>query len=1585
MASVDERVVSLKFENRQFLNGIKSSINGLDGLNKGLSSAGNTRGLRALSEAVKNVDLKTLAVEADNAGKKLGVMATAAAVALGNLASKAITQGINSLKSFTVQPLIDGFREYELQLNSVQTILANTKSKGENLKTVTAALDELNLYADKTKYNFAEMTRNIGTFTAAGVGLDDSVAAIKGISNLAAASGANSQQAASAMYQLSQALSTGTVKLMDWNSVVNAGMGGEVFQEALKRTARVHGVAIDEIIAKNGSFRDSLQEGWLTSEILLETLTQMTGDLSDEQLRQMGYTEEQIAQIQQFAVDANAAATEYKTFSDVVGATMEAAGSGWANVFRILIGDFEEAKAMWTVLGNAIGDGIGNIFKGIESVAQSFVDFGGRTAIIQTFVNLFQILARPIKAVAEAFGSIFHGDLGKNLANVAKGIEKVTAAFVLSDSNVEKLKQTFEGIFSVINILLWPFRQAAKLALGLGQALLTLGGWAGGGVVGSILSLTSGLAKGPVALSEWLSHIDPVGKALKALQPKVEALAAFLGPKFSTAIEAGKKALEGIKDAVGAKLAASFSSLGAYSSELAANLGEKLGPKARAAADRIKELYEVFSGKLAEKFKQFIDTVKLAGAIFGAVFSNKAVVGTLDPLGAKIEKVAVGFHNVYLAVKEFADAVKSAVGSKITSAFGKLGDSLGSLFDSISGSVKNPFAGAAASMTASGDSIVASTKSTTDAVQSSWEGFKQWFTTNITPLFESLGKTVSKGVKAAGSKLKEFGQFLKGTEFSNTEGLGRVVNWLTAAGVGAIIWRVATAFKSAGEAAQGFSQAFQQVMDSVSGAVDAKALEFKAEALKKFAVAVAIMAAALFVLSLIDGPGLVRAGIALAMITGSMRVILDSINSVTAAKGSMAVAAAAAIGISFAVLTIAGAAKLLSTVNTADLIKGSIAVSVIIFALTKAMSSMSKLPPGAGAAKLPGLLSFLGIASAILLVGLAIKKLGELPISTLIKGGVAVGVIMGMLTIFENAVKNPLAFGSALALVAIAFALTQVAGQISELGSLPLLQAQQGVIILGLILGMISGMLVAQNFTSPAGALSILASIGILLTIGHTIEQLTALPWHKMLFAVVIIGLVLAELVVASSFASGGVIGAASILLMASALSIMSGVLSDMSKLSWDQLKVGLAGIGAALGIVIIAGYLASGAAVGLALLAASLAALGIVFTAVGFAATAVAAALTVMAAVGAPAFAALAAGITLLAPTIPVLVQAFIDSFILILQAIVDNEILITQAMTALVMAIATTIINTAPTLGEAMMALIDMLVKVIVAKAPDIAVAGVTLLLALMNVLIQFMPKLTAKGAELIVAFLRGIAAQQSSIINAAFDLIISFINGLSTAIDQRGPELRTVIKKLIWSIVRFVLDSWSDLLRAGGNIIDGIVQGISNKKHQLINKIKSIASDAWSSFKDTLGISSPSKVFAKGGKWIVAGAVKGITQSASTLDDAASRLGESAKNKFEDAVSGFSGDDFDLNPTIVPLVDMSKVDRAFSSLNGTPVNLDGNLNAIDRAQAGTRNKVSPGPEKIDKSTTVNFTQNNNSPKSLSEAEISKRTRSLLARLER
>ena len=328
----------------------------LAALNEKLMFKGAEKGFEKVSDASEKVKFNALLNALDNLSQKFSAVEVIGVTALMRITNQAVDAGERLVKALSLDPIISGFQEYETQINAVQTILANTSSKGTTLDQVNAALDELNHYADLTIYNFTEMTRNIGTFTAAGVDLNTSVSAIKGIANLAAVSGSTSQQASTAMYQLSQALASGTVKLQDWNSVVNAGMGGQVFQDALKETARVHGIAIDSMIKKEGSFRETLSKGWLTSSILTETLQKFTGDLNEETLKSIGYTDEQIKKIMEMGKTANDAATKVKTFSQLKDTLTEALQSGWTQTWQTIIGDFEEAKELFTRFSDVFSD-----------------------------------------------------------------------------------------------------------------------------------------------------------------------------------------------------------------------------------------------------------------------------------------------------------------------------------------------------------------------------------------------------------------------------------------------------------------------------------------------------------------------------------------------------------------------------------------------------------------------------------------------------------------------------------------------------------------------------------------------------------------------------------------------------------------------------------------------------------------------------------------------------------------------------------------------------------------------------------------------------------------------------------------------------------------------------------------------------------------------------------------------------------------------------------------------------------------------------------------------------------------------------
>lgn len=622
--TVNERVVEMRFDNKQFEQNIQTSLSSLDKLKKSLNLEGAAKGLETVNDAANKCsgNMSPLSNAVETVRVRFSALEVMAITALQNITNSALAAGKNLVSAFIIDPIKTGFEEYETQINAVQTILANTSSKGTTLDQVNNALDELNHYADMTIYNFTEMTRNIGTFTAAGVDLDTSVAAIKGIANLAAVSGSNSQQASTAMYQLSQALAAGTVKLQDWNSVVNAGMGGQVFQDALKETAKVHGIAIDEMIKDEGSFRETLSKGWLTSDILTETLAKFTGDLNEDQLRTMGYTDDQIKSIMEMGKTANDAATKVKTFTQLFDTLKEAAQSGWTQSWEIIVGDFEEAKELLTEVSDTFSAVINASADARNKMLQDWKDLGGRTMMIEAVKNVFEGLVSVAKPVREAFNEIFPPMTGKQLAEITERIRDLTAKFKMGEESSKNLKNTFKGVFAVLDIVGQAFKAVAG---GVGE-LIGLFLPAGNGV----LSLTGSFGEYLVKLDETVKKTDVFGKAV------------------STVVDIVKTAITFVKTA-----------------------GEKVKEFGKAAGEKFDfpgfELFHSFLERVHDRMAQIGD---------GAGKMKSGVIVAFEMMGEALEKCKFlkVMEALWIAVKVIAGGIADAVGTMMGTLAEKLGN-----------------------------------------------------------------------------------------------------------------------------------------------------------------------------------------------------------------------------------------------------------------------------------------------------------------------------------------------------------------------------------------------------------------------------------------------------------------------------------------------------------------------------------------------------------------------------------------------------------------------------------------------------------------------------------------------------------------------------------------------------------------------------------------------------------------------------------------------------------------------------------------------------------------------------------------------
>ena len=445
-STVDEQVVKMSFDNSNFDSNVNDSIKTLNRLDSKLGFLNRSDSFKGLNDGITNLS-RTFSVKGQI---MFGILSR-----LGNDLYGVLKKVGNTL----TKGIRDGMGEYNKIIESTQTIYQNVKQNGNSIQDVNNALDELNDYADKTIYNFGEMTRMIGMFTSAGVGLDKSVHTIKGLANAAALVGANTQKAQVAWNAVSRAMSSGNFTNMTWRSLELSGIAGKQFNKVITEVARnMHvkgkksGKDIDGMIKKYGSLRESLKEGWLDKKLFTEAMKIMSGEMSNADLKKKGYTKKQIKELRAIADAAEEAATRVKTFRQLLDTTFEAIGSGWAQSFRILIGDLEEAKKFYTRISDVMSDFIENnanirnkLFS--EIVNGKDISVGrqwktGKETFNQIIENMLASVITFLKSVKTGFLNIFPIErISKAARKVLGVIQNFTRMFVLNNKEINKKGQ----------------------------------------------------------------------------------------------------------------------------------------------------------------------------------------------------------------------------------------------------------------------------------------------------------------------------------------------------------------------------------------------------------------------------------------------------------------------------------------------------------------------------------------------------------------------------------------------------------------------------------------------------------------------------------------------------------------------------------------------------------------------------------------------------------------------------------------------------------------------------------------------------------------------------------------------------------------------------------------------------------------------------------------------------------------------------------------------------------------------------------------------------------------------------------------
>lgn len=1486
MANVDDKVVAMSFESSKFESGVARVMAMLDKLKQSLKIDNAGKGLTDIQKAGDKVDLSHIGKAVDDIRNKFSALSVAALAVFSNIAIQAVNAGARMLKAFTVQPLIDGFREYETQINAVQTILSNTTAAGTNIRDVNAALDELNTYADQTIYNFSEMARNIGTFTAAGVDLQTSVNSIKGIANLAALSGSNSQQAATAMYQLSQAISAGRVSLMDWNSVVNAGMGGTVFQRALAQTAVNMGKLDANALKLSGSmktvtingksFRESLSatgpggEQWLTGEVLTKTLEQLSGNLTDAQLKAEGYTDAQIKAIQTQARMALEAATQVKTFSQLLSTTSEALSSGWAQTWRIVFGDFNEAKRLFTGISDAVGGFIQKNAEARNQVLKDWKKLGGRTMLIQGIKNAFVALGAILGTVKDAFRDIFPAKTGRDLAGFTRNFLEFTRSLIPGEETLDKLRRTMRGVFAVLDI--------GKMIIG---GVL--------GVIGDLFSAVTGGAGG------FLSITAVIGDFLVALRDSIKesgAITAFfegLGDILSKPIELISKLAEAL-----ASLFSTDASSGV--SGALGGLSTVLGPLAGVV------------GGLASAWDRFLDSLSgTDGAVAsasGAISSFFAGLGTLILNSFKninwdsiIAVINTGlFAALVLAFKKF---------------FGK-----GSLLEQIGG--KDGFL---SGLTGIFDGVTGSLKAMQQSLQA--KAIRDIaIAIGILALSLLVLSTIpsDKMSTAMSGLITTFGLLVGAMALLNKVMVGPGIFKLPILAGGFILLAIAIGLLST-------SVKFLSTLD----------WEELAKGLTGVTVLLGGLAASARFLSQ-GSLGLAAASVGIIGIAIAMKILASAVKDFgnlsweQLGKGMAAIAGA---------LVAIGAAARLFPPGMVVIGAGLIAVAAglkIIASVMQDLAGLSWEQIGKGLTVIAGALVAIGAASklmgpslilvgpgliavayALTIIGKAVEQMGGMSMVTIAKG---LGTMAAALIILAGALhvmSGTLAGAAALTVAAVGIRI--LAGALVKMGNQSWTEIIKGMVGLAGAIGILAGASLLLGGAVPA----MLAMGAALLLIGGGLALAGA--------GIFLIGLGLAAIATSGTAAIAVLIGGLDMLMerlpqyvedmtqafIAMALGIAEAAPQFIEAMGEILIALSQAIIKAAPQLVAAGVVLISNLLIGLRQLGPQIVATGISLLMdllrglrqnIGQ--------ITVLAVDIIVRF------LNAFAGQVDRIVTAGVNIIIALLRGISNNIGRIGTAAVQIVVKLISTISNNAGRIATAGANVIIKFIQGITNNLRRVVTAATTAVIKFATSIGNNAHRLVTAGVNIITKFIQGIGQNGERLARGALKAVLQFLQGLHAAIDDYVPQIteeciaigEAIIAGVIKGLVNKAQDAYNkakeiannikDFLSnpfsigspskwaedyVGKNIILGLVKGLDEYAPKAYRSAVVMSYGVISAVKQTFGITSPSKVMKELGKFVGDGFLEGLKGSQQNIRDSVTKLSQYLVGTVEDAKAQIS----------------------------------------------------------------------------------------------
>ena len=1561
--SIDERVVRMDFENDSFERKAAKSTKTVKELDKALELKNGKKSFEDVEAAAEKTNFSSLIKAADVVTNRLSNLGIVGVTALTNLTNKAVDAGEKILKSLTVDNITAGWDKYAQKTSAVQTIMAATRKEfggdtAKQMEYVNSQLEKLNWFTDETSYNFLDMVSNIGKFTSNNIALDRSVTSMQGIATWAAISGANAGEASRAMYNLSQAISTGAVKLIDWKSIENANMATAEFKQTAIETAVAMGTLTAEAdgtyktlngnVVSVENFNSALSDAWFTSDVLLSTLDQYgaattklneayekTGLTTSEILNYIDDYKEGLLDLNklsketgvgvselkrmfddlsdsslEFGIRAFKAAQEAKTFGEALGSVKDAVSTQWMNTFELIFGDYEQAKKLWTDLANGLYDIFASGGEARNELLKAWSDLGGRDDFIKGLYNSLGAIVERGELLKETFREVFPSLTPERLAEITKSFAEISESFKMGDEEAGKLKRAFSGVLNV-------FKKAGNIAGSFVKSLspLTkLGSYLGGLALNGLASFGDKLTE----LSKISSKVDIFGGIEKGVD--------FLVDKFINATEAVKTFFQTLEKPklpdfsgmfTGFNISGALASAGSFLNQVFSGLGSGFSNAFNGFSfdNLLKNITTGAFAALVINLTKFVDKIKESLDSLGDVVGENGVLGILKE-----------------TLKSFQTEIKSKILINIATAVGilaasllvlsmvkpeRLAVALGALSGSMIGLVK--MVSALGTMMAAGD----------------FKGFAK-LTVSLIPLSVAILILASAVAK-----------------LSRLDWNGLLIGLAGLAGIALVISKTASYLSSS-----------------------AKGLKISALGFIGLATAIVILASAVSSMGKLDFGQLVNGllGVAVSLAVIARFTEISDVSKISIKIGLALISIAAAMNI------FASAVSKLGTMDSTQALNGIFAMGGILLAIASFSADINKFGSG-NMVSLGASLILIGAAMNILSV--ALGSIGKMGLEQIGKGLLAMGV--GLL-ILADAMEQ---FGKAK---------KGVGAMILAASALLLLTPSL------LILGNMSLSKIGVGLLAIAGAFTIFGVAGLLLK--PLVPTILILSGALALMGVGILAtgagvMVLAAGItaLAAAFAAGGS------LIVEGITAILTGIVEMIPTVATALAQ----------GITAFASAIATGAptlaAAGIALIMSFLMSIRTIIPAI--VTVGLEMIVSLLSGLNANIGDIITVGVQLvinlingIASSLGALIQAGINLAIAFVNGVAngirDNSEQIFAAVRNLISSILELfidglqeVVSLIPGVGSKMAEGLESAKEAIrETLAPEsMSEIGSEAAQSLSNGAVNGI-NIESIGSGLSAQLTT--AAGSVDVSSAGEILGNNFSDSVATSMVS-GTNLYSVRQSGV-TLTNEANDGGQsvDTTVTGAYIVQGIVQGINDNAWLAYSAAEELAQQCSNIINSSLKINSPSKVTYKSGSGIVEGLALGIDENAplaySSVESLANRTIKTFSaaldgandltparitpvldmSEIYDAMSDFGVNDEEWNPVIRPILDMSRVNPGLKNLRAIVANKAEMTNRAENQNGSTVNNAS---------NSMVFNQYNYSPKALNRVEIYRQTNNQFA----